>query len=215
MNKKEIVDVIKKVKEISKKRNFIQTYDLIINLKDIDLKNPENHIDIFVTLPYSKGKKSKVCALVGPELAEQAKQVCDNVVLEKEFDGLTKKDIKKLAEEYDYFIAQANLMPKIASIFGKVLGPRKKMPNPKAGCIVPPKANLKPLYEKLLKMVRIMIKEHLFVQIPVGKEDMDDEQVAENIMVIYDNLAHSVPDEKRNIKSMYLKLTMGKPIKLV
>ena len=215
MNKKEIVDVIKKVKDISKKRNFIQTYDLIINLKDIDLKNPENHIDIFVTLPYSKGKKSKVCALVGPELAEQAKQVCDNVVLEKEFDGLTKKDIKKLAEEYDYFIAQANLMPKIASIFGKVLGPRKKMPNPKAGCIVPPKANLKPLYEKLLKMVRIMIKEHLFVQIPVGKEDMDDEQVAENIMVIYDNLAHSVPDEKRNIKSMYLKLTMGKPVKLV
>ena len=59
--------------------------------------------------------------------------------------------IKKLAGEYDFFVAQANIMPQVATVFGKVLGPRGKMPNPKAGCVVPPKSQLGPLKERLGK----------------------------------------------------------------
>ena len=103
-------------------------------------------MDTFITLPHTKGKKAKVCALIGPELEQQAKQVCDSVVLSDSFDRFKdKKDIKKLADSFDFFIAQANIMPKIATAFGRVFGPRGKMPNPKAGCVVPPNANLKPL----------------------------------------------------------------------
>ena len=36
----EIIDYIKKLRESAKKRNFTQTFDLIINLKDFDIKKP-------------------------------------------------------------------------------------------------------------------------------------------------------------------------------
>src|SRR3990172_6920050 len=122
-------------------------------------------------LPYNRGKKISVCALVGPELAEEAKKVCDGAILSDDFGKYPdKKEIKKLASKYDFFIAQANVMPKVATSFGRVFGPKGKMPNPKAGCIVPPNANLKTLYDKLQKTVRLYAKERPMIQIPVGNE---------------------------------------------
>ena len=69
-----------------------------------------------------------------------------------------RRSAKKLADEYHYFVAQANIMSKVAAAFGKVFGPKKKMPNPKAGQIVPPKANLEPITNNLRKKVRIQNK---------------------------------------------------------
>jgi len=154
MDKSQVTQTLKKVKENSQKRNFTQSIDLIINLRDIDLKKPEQSVNFFHTLHYSKGKKVKVCALVGPELLAQAKEVCDLAVSVDDFPKYQDKSkAKKLATNYDFFIAQATIMPKLATAFGKVFGPKGKMPNPKAGCVVPPNANLEPLYEKPQKTV--------------------------------------------------------------
>ncbi|MBU2406914.1 MAG: 50S ribosomal protein L1, partial [Nanoarchaeota archaeon] len=62
MNKKAILDSIKKVREVSPKRKFPQTFDLIVNLQNIDVKNPEQKVDLFVQLHYPRGKKPRVCA---------------------------------------------------------------------------------------------------------------------------------------------------------
>ncbi|MFC1733001.1 50S ribosomal protein L1 [candidate division KSB1 bacterium] len=216
MDEKEVSEAIKKLKESSSKRNFVQTYDLIINIKSLDLKKAENQLDLFITLHFSKGKPAKICALVGPELLDDAKKVCDKTIAQNEFDNYAKdkKTTKKLASEYDYFIAQANIMAKVATAFGKVLGPKKKMPNPKAGCVVPPKANLKALQEKLQKTVRAYAKERPLIQCAVGNEKMDDKEIIDNVMNIYNNVIHHLPNERNNIKSVYLKLTMGKPVEL-
>src|SRR3989344_9600542 len=155
MEKEQIQSALSKAKDISEKRNFKQSFDLIINLRGLDLKKQEHQIDAFITLPHSRGKKVKICALVGPELEGHAKQVCDSVIVSDNFERhKDKKDIRKIANSFDFFIAQANMMPKVATVFGRIFGPRGKMPNPKSGCIVPPNANLKPLYEKLQKTVR-------------------------------------------------------------
>ncbi len=216
MDKNKILEVIKKVKEGSKKRNFSQTYDLVINLKNLDLKKPDNHVDFFLGLPNGVGKKVKVCAFVGPELKDEANNNCDKTILVADFPKYAddKKLIKKLAEECDFFIAQANIMAKVATTFGKVLGVRQKMPNPKAGCIVPPKATLKPLVEKLQKLIRISAKKQLIIHLRVGDEKMDDNHIAENILAVYNNLIHNLPGEKNNLKNIILKLTMSKPVKL-
>lgn len=215
MEKKEILETLKLVKENSKKRNFKQSYDLIINLKDIDLKNPQHQVNLFVPLHYSRGKNVKVCALVGPELLSQAKSVCDDVIDVDNFKKYAnKKEAKKLANNFDFFIAQATIMPKVATIFGKVFGPRGKMPNPKAGCVVPPNANLKPLYEKLQKTIKINTKNDPIIQCSVGKEGMKEEEIADNILTIYNSLIHALPNEEQNIKSVYLKLTMDKAFKV-
>ncbi len=212
MKDNEISEAIKTVRT-SKKRKFNQTFDLIINLKNLNMKNPEHQVDLFVPLHYSF-KKLSYCALIGPELQAQAK-ILDEVILVDNFDKYKdKKIVKKLAKKHDYFIAQATIMPKVATVFGRVLGPKGKMPNPKAGCVVPPNANLKTLKDRLDKTVRVLAKINPSVQVAVGKEDMKDEEILDNIKTIYDNMIHHLPNEDQNIASIYLKLTMGKSIKI-
>ena len=213
MEKDQVSKTLKTIKDNSPKRNFKQTIDLIINLKDFDMKKVQ--VNQFVTLHFTRGKKVKVCALVGPELISQAKEVCDGAISVDDFEDYKEKaKVKKLAKSYDYFVAQANIMPKIATAFGRVFGPKGKMPNPKAGCVVPPNSNLKPLYEKLQKTVRVQVKNHPLIQCAVGKEDSKDEEAIDNILVIYDSLIHTLPNGMHNIKDMYLKLTMGEAFKI-
>ena len=215
MDKVQFQAAIAKAKDISDTRNFKQSYDLIINLKGLDVKKQDHQIDIFVALPHSRGKKVKVCALVGPELAQQAKEVCDLAIMSDNFEKYKdKKEGKKLANSFDFFIAQANMMPKIATVFGRAFGPRGKMPNPKSGCIVPPNANLKPLYEKLQKTVRATTKSAPLIQCGIGTDDMKYDDIAENALTVYSNLLQALPNEKHNIKDGYIKLTMGKPVKV-
>jgi len=216
MDEKKLKESLEKLKE-GNKRNFSQTVDLIINLRNLDLKKPDHQIEFFIQLPKSKGKQSKLCALVGPELGDQAKSVMDNVVLAKDFDKYTKdkKLTKKLASNYDFFIAQANIMPKVATAFGRVLGPKGKMPNPKAGCIVPPNANLKIISTKLKNTVKISGKKAPLIQTSVGTEADNPEDVIENVKYVYNNLVHHLPQGENNIKSLYIKYTMGKPVKVI
>jgi len=214
MDKNQALQTLKKAKENSQKRNFTQSIDLIINLKDIDIKKTEQAINFFHTLHYSKGKKAKVCALVGPELLSQAKEVCDLAISVDEFPKYQKGEAKKLATEYDFFIAQATIMPKVAQTFGRVFGPKGKMPNPKAGCVVPPNANLKPLYERLQKTIKLQTKNDAIIQTIVGNEGMKDEEVIDNIMTTYDDLVHHLPNGKNNIKNVLIKLTMGKSFQI-
>lgn len=214
MDKKQVTEALKRIKETSPKRNFKQSVDLIINLKGLDLKKQEHRVDFFMQLDHPNGKTIKVCALIGPELQESAK-ACDEAILVDNFDKYKdKKVMKKLGNSYDYFIAQATIMAKIATAFGRVFGPKGKMPSPKAGCVVPPNANLAPLYEKLKKTIRLRTINDPVVRCLVGKEDMGDEEVIDNIMNIYDQVTHHLPNGKHNVKDICLKLSMGPVIKV-
>ncbi len=215
MDTKTIIKTLETVREQSKERKFSQTFDLIVTLKGLNLKKTEEQVEFFIDMPHNPGKKRKVCALVGPEMEEKAKEACDKVITQPDFAQYKdKKELKKLAAHYDYFIAQADIMPKVAAAFGRAFGPRGKMPNPKAGCIIPPKAPVQPLYDKLQKMAKIAIKKQMAVQLSVGTTDMDTKAVAENIKTIHDQIAHHLPGEYNNIKHVLVKLTMGKPVKV-
>jgi large subunit ribosomal protein L1 len=215
MDKESILKAIKQARQDSKKRKFSQSIDLIITAKDIDLKKTENQKDIFVAMNFAPPKKLKICALVGAEGVDAARD-CDKMISQDSFPEYERdeKKVKKLAVEYDFFIAQANIMPAVAKVFGRVLGRRGKMPNPKAGCVVPPKTNLKPLVERLQKSVELKMKTAPMVQCRVGTEDMKDEEIAENILTVFNTLLHALPNERNNIKSVMLKTTMGKPEKI-
>jgi len=213
MNKEDILKAIKKARESSKKRKFNQTFDLVINLDKLNLKKPEENVNSFIVLPQGRGKKLKICALVDKELAIQSKSICDKTILKDEFDKYTdKKTLRKLASEFDYFIAQANLMVDIAKVFGRVFGPKGKMPSPKAGCIVPPNIDLKIIYNKLQKTVRIQTKNEQAIKCSVGTEDMKDEQIQENAFAVYNTVLSSLPKDAENIHNVIIKLTMGSPV---
>ncbi|MBI5073344.1 hypothetical protein HZA99_06005, partial [Candidatus Woesearchaeota archaeon] len=154
--------------------------------------------------------------LIGPELKEEAEKVCDKVILQQEFAGYAtdKKKAKKLAQEYDYFIAQANIMAQIAGAFGKIFGPRGKMPNPKAGCVVPPKGTLKPLYDKLQKTIKVSAKTQPQVQCRIANEEDNEADVVENVEFLLNQIVQHLPQHETNMKAAYLKLTMSKPVKI-
>jgi len=216
MNKNEALEAIKNLRKDHEKKNFVQMVDLIINLQELDFKKPEHQIDFYITLPHATGKKKNIAALVDVDLFDEAKASCDVVIPLHQFEEFAKdkKKIKKLAKQNDFFIAQSTIMTKIAATFGRVLGPKNKMPNPKAGCVVLPRTNLKPLYDKLQKTVRILARNRPLVQISIGREDMSDEQLADNLLMVHEQIIHHLPKEKNNLKNMFIKTTMGKSYKV-
>jgi len=209
LDKNSFLNALQEARKKAGKRNFSQTIELIISFKGINLKNADHQIDFFMQLKHP-WKKLKFCGFVGAELVDQSKKVFDRTILVDDFGKYkNKREIKTLARENDIFIAQANLMPQVAAVFGRYLGPLGKMPNPKAGCVVPSNANLDALKDRISKMVNIKVKTVPVLQLGMGKEESKDEDIAEDALLIYDQLIHRLPGEVQNIKSMFFKLTMG------
>lgn len=216
MDQKLILNALSKARELGQGKKFKQTFDLLINLKNLDLKRPEDKVDVFVQLPHGKGKTVKVCALVDESLVLEAKKVFDHTIEVKEFPHFAKnkRQLRKLAREYDYFVAQANLMPQVAQTFGRFLGPKGRMPNPKVGCVIPPKIALQPIIDRLRKTVRLITKNELSLKCPVGIETMSDKDISENILTAYNAVMAALPQKENNLRSVSIKLTMGAPVKV-
>lgn len=203
MNEKTL-SVIKELKEKSKKRNFPQTFDLIINLKELDLKKPESKINEEIVLPYGKGKESKVVVFSDSLKSKEAIILTSN---DLEKLARQKREAKKLAQETDFFLAEAKLMPVVGRILGQSLGPKGKIPKVLSGDV----SNLIKNYKKT---VRVRIKESPVLQCAIGNEQMKDEEIVENITALLKSLETKLPKGKNNIGNVLLKLTMSKPIKL-
>jgi large subunit ribosomal protein L1 len=216
MDDKQILDAVKKLRDSKNKKKFNQTFDLVVNLKNLNLKKPDEKVDLYVQLPNGRGKKVNICMFADDTMVLDAKKVFDKVVEKAEFVKYAKdkKATKKLASSCDFFVSQANLMPEVAKAFGRILGQKGKMPNPKAGCVVPPKATLQPIYDRLQKTVRLQTKNELAVKCPVGTEEIKDEEILENVKSVYNNLLRSLPQGENNIKAMLIKLTMSPAVKV-
>ena len=210
MEKNQVLTTLQSLRNNSIKRNFSQSVDLLINLKDLNLKVPEENLNIFMQLPHNKTKLGKIAAFVGKELLPQAKENCDFVIPFDKFEDFPKRELKKIAKQVSFFIAQATVMPKVATSFGKLLGPSGKMPNPKAGCVVPHTIpTLKPVVDKLRKTIRIQTKNELAVKCSVGVDSMNNDQLAENVLAVYSAIVQAAPKAENNIQTSYLKLTMS------
>jgi large subunit ribosomal protein L1 len=212
IDKAGISKAVKKLRESAIKRKFKQSVDLTINLKDVDPSKPESKINLEVPLPKPVPKPVKICALVFGDTAVRAKEGgVDRVVEREEIEalGADKKKAKKLASQFDFFIARSDLMPLIGKNLGPVLGPRGKMPTP-----VAPTANLAPVIERLKRVVKLKVSRVPSLHLRVGTETMKDEEITENVQAVLDALAGKLERGDRNIRSAYLKTTMGPPIKL-
>lgn len=203
----EIVEAVKKAKSESKPRNFTQSIDVVINIKDLDVKKPENRFDEEVFLPNGRGKGIKIAVIADGELAIQAENAGADLVISKadlEELGKNRKQAKKMANQYTFFVAQADMMPQVGRFLGPVLGPRKKMPKP-----VPATVKPDPILERLSNTVKVRIKDQPVIQAIVGSQDMDDELIADNVEAVLGVLDRNLEKGRNQIKSMYVKTTMG------
>jgi len=205
--KQEILEAVKKAKEDAKPRNFTQSIDVVINIKDLDVKKPENRIDEEVFLPQGRGKDVRIAFIADGELALQAKNAGADLVITKsdlEELGKDRKEAKRMANQYNFFVAQADMMPLVGRFLGPVLGPRKKMPKP-----VPANAKPDPIIDRLKNTVNVRIKNQPVIQALVGTEELVDERIAENIETILGILDRNLEKGRNQIKSMYVKTSMG------
>ena len=132
MADQEIETAVSRALEESPDRNFTETVDLAINLRDIDLNDPSNRVDESVVLPEGTGQETSIVVFAEGETAVRAGEVADEVLDSDDLADLGDDDdeAKDLAEDTDFFLAEEALMQDIGRYLGTVLGPRGKMPTP-------------------------------------------------------------------------------------
>ena len=212
LDKKTLLDAIKEAKTQSGEKKFNQSVELILDIKEIDMKSPEGRIQQVVELPHPTGKPNKVLVVASGELALKAKQAKADKVMERaELEDLAgkKKELRKLANDYDVFLSEAPLMSSVGRIFGPVLGPRGKLPVP-----VPPNADIASLIAKHRKTVLVRMRNQPIIQCLVGTEDMKEEEVVDNIQVVLRVLEGKLKRGLKNVKFAFIKTSMGKPVKI-
>lgn len=201
----ELKDAITELRK-NEKRKFDQTVDLLVSLKGIDMKR--DTMNVVISVPHLIREK-KVCAFL------TKKSDLLPTITEADFAHFKdKKALKQLVKQYDFFIAAAPLMPKVAATFGKVLGPVGKMPSPQLGVLMQENdAAIKDALERISKAIKIRMKEPA-LKIAVGRESMSDADLMENIMSAYTGMANALPNKKESVKTIMIKLTMSKPVRV-
>ncbi|MBI3413252.1 MAG: 50S ribosomal protein L1 [Candidatus Aenigmarchaeota archaeon] len=210
IDKNTLMDAMKKARESAKGKNFTQSWDLSVSLKEMDMKKAESRLSEDFMLPNGLGKNVKV-AVISDTITQKATGVADSVITKDQLPaiGQDKKSLKKLAAGTDFFLSEISLMPLVGKHMGPVLAPRGKMPKP-----IPPNADVKTLVERTKKYVRIKLKDSPVVNVIIGNEKMDDGKVIENIESVMEFLERKLPKGKDNFKNITVKLTMGKPEKV-
>lgn len=212
LDKKSLLDAVKEAKAKSGEKKFKQTVELVLNLKEVDMKAPEGKIQQVLELPHATGKPNKICVIASGELALKAKNAQADLVLEKpDIEALAgkKKELRKIASDYDVFISETPLMPLVGKIFGPVLGPRGKLPVP-----VPPNADIASIISKQRKSIVVKMRNQPIIQCAIGTEDMPDEELVDNIQAVLRIIEGKLKRGLKHVRTAYIKTSMGEPVKI-
>ncbi len=206
----QLAELVKKGKE-SKERKFPETVESVITFKDVDPKKTDLNINETVYLPHPGSHKSTICFIGSGDLLLRAKNAGVEGTLEpsqlENFAG-NKKEAKKLARQYDFFLAETALMPRIGKILGTSLGPKGKIPTP-----VAPNAPIEAMITRTRTAVRVRSRATLAVAAKVGDRKLSDADLADNILAMVAAVQKKLPSGDRNIRAVIVKTTMGKPVK--
>ncbi|PSQ60084.1 MAG: 50S ribosomal protein L1 [Halobacteriales archaeon SW_9_67_25] len=211
MADQDIEQAVTRALEAAPPRNFRETVDLAINLRDLDLDDPSNRVDESIVLPEGTGQETSIVVFAEGETAVRAEEVADDALDADDLEELGDDDdaAKDLAGETDFFIAEEAMMQDIGRYLGTVLGPRGKMPDP-----LSPDDDVVEVVERLKNSVQIRSGDRRTFHTRVGAEDMSAEEIADNIDVILRRLHADLEKGPMNIDDVYVKTTMGPAVEV-
>ena len=194
-----------------RERKFVETMEVAINLRDVDLQNPQKRINAEVSLPHGRGRPARVAVFAQGEMAAISKKIVDTVISPEQIDEYSdnKREARKLADKFDFFVAETGLMATIGKSLGVVLGPRGKMPRP-----IPPQADIARIIKSLTNLVPVRSKDRPTFHVPFGNVSMSQEQLADNLETILKRVESNLDRGNDNIASIWVKTTMGKAVRL-
>jgi large subunit ribosomal protein L1 len=206
MANQEIEDAVSRALDEAPSRNFSETVDIAVNLRDLDLDDPSNRVDEGVVLPSGTGQVTSIVVFAEGETALRAEDVADEVLDSDSLSDLGDDTdaAKDLASETDFFIAEASMMPDIGRYLGTVLGPRGKMPTP-----LQPDDDVVEVIDRMENTVQLRSGERRTFHTRVGADSMSADDIADNIDVIIRRLEADLEKGPLNIDSIYVKTTMG------
>jgi large subunit ribosomal protein L1 len=211
LSTQQLAELVKKGKDQSKERKFTQSVEVILTFKEVDPKKTDLNINEIVYLPHPTASHARVCFIGSGDLAVRAKNAKADLVIDpsqlENYAG-SKKDAKKLARSYDFFLADTALMPRIGKILGQALGPKGKIPTP-----VPPNASVEAMINRMRAAVRVRSRGSLGVMAKAGDSRLTEPDLAENIQAVVAAVAKKLPNGDKNVKTVMVKTTMGKPAK--
>lgn len=206
-----LLNSIRKAIENGEKRNFKQSVELIVTLKDVDLKSQSMKIREAVFLPKGRGREAKICVIGDGDFLEAAKEANAYLIIpSSDLKNLTKKQTKKIASTCDWILVKSELMGVVGRVLGPALGPRGKVPIP-----VPSGANVKALVSRYKNTVLVRIKDQPQIMTVIGTEDLPPEDLVENALAVLSLIESKLPAGSANIKQIYVKTTMGIPIEVL
>ncbi len=194
---------------LGKPRRFKQSVEVIVALRDVDLKSPQARIRDTVFLPHPPGKEASVCVVAEGDMELQAREAGVEVLNRQALQSLSgnKREVKKLARRCYWVLVRADLMGLAGRILGPALGPRGRAPVP-----VPPNANIKELIAKYRGAVWVRIRNQPQVMARIGAEDMSPRELAENAAAVLQAVESRLG--KAKISKVYVKKTMGPPVQV-
>ncbi|ATW86927.1 large subunit ribosomal protein L1 [Halohasta litchfieldiae] len=207
-----IVQAVSRALDESPPRNFRETVDLAVNLRDLDLNDPAKRVDESIVLPSGTGQETQIIVFAEGETALQAEDVADEVLSGDDLEDLGDDSdaAKDLADETDFFVAEADLMQDIGRYLGTVLGPRGKMPTP----LQPDDDDVVETVNRMKNTVQVRSRDRRTFHTRVGADDMPEEDIASNIDVIIRRLEANLEKGPLNLDSIYVKTTMGPAVEV-
>ncbi|KAJ2987923.1 hypothetical protein HDV02_005880, partial [Globomyces sp. JEL0801] len=194
----------------AKKRNFTETVELQIGLKNYDPQR-DKRFSGTVRLPNVPRPNMKLCILADAAHIDKAKAIGLEFMSVDDLKKLNKnkKLIKKLAKKYDAFLASEALIKQIPRLLGPGLSKAGKFPTP-----VSHADSLEDKIEEIKSTIKFQLKKVLCLGVAVGHVNMTDDQLVSNTMLSVNFLVSLLKKNWQNVKSLFVKTSMGKPVRL-
>ncbi|OII77025.1 60s ribosomal protein L10A [Cryptosporidium andersoni] len=193
-----------------KPRKFIETVELQIGLKDYDTQRDKRFAGT-VRLPHIPKPNARVCVMGDAADCEKAQNLGLDVMDIEEMKKINKnkKVVKKLCKKYDMFLASQKLLAQIPRLLGPGLNKAGKFPT-----VITPTDKIDEKVNELKASIKFQLKKVLCLGVAIGNVKMSEEAIRQNLILAINFLVSLLKKNWHNIKSLTIKTTMGKPIRI-
>jgi large subunit ribosomal protein L1 len=187
---------------------FDETVELHFNL-GVNVRHAEQQLRGTLMLPHGTGRETSVAVFAEGEKAKEAADAGADVVGAADLAA----KIEGGFDEFDIAIATPDMMGTVGKL-GRILGPRGKMPNPKAGTVTFDVG--KAVRDAKAGKLEYRTDRGANVHLPLGKRSFSERQLLENYAVILEEIMRARPAaaKGRYIRTITLASSMGPGIKI-
>ncbi|KAL7483054.1 hypothetical protein ACHAW6_008834 [Cyclotella cf. meneghiniana] len=193
-----------------KKRNFTETIEIQITLKNYDPQRDKRFSGTF-RLPSIPRPNIKACMLGNAAHCEQADRIGVDHMSVDDLKKLNKnkKLVKKLAKKYDFFLASDNMIKQIPRLLGPGLTKAGKFPTLLAGG-----EDMQEKIDEVKSTIKFQMKKVMCLNVAIGNVAMEKQQIIANTQLSANFLASLLKKQWQNIGQIYIKSTMGPSIQI-